>query len=113
VRNKQTKETFMIQAQRRILLTMTALLFLFAACAPAQPTVTQEPVDISDEVATSVALTVAAQNTQTAEARGSSNPYAYPADLNPSRAAHSDPRPRRDSIAKTRICLQRHQPPTV
>jgi hypothetical protein len=58
----------MIQAQRRILLTMTALLFLFAACAPAQPTVTQEPVDISDEVATSVALTVAAQNTQTAEA---------------------------------------------
>ena len=58
----------MIRSQKRILLTITAVIFLFAACTPAPPTPTQEPVDTSDQVATAVALTVAAQNTQTAEA---------------------------------------------
>ena len=58
----------MIQSTKRILLTMMAMVLLFGACAPAQPTQTQEVVDIEDEVATAVALTVAAQNTQTAEA---------------------------------------------
>ncbi|HJR81123.1 MAG TPA: NBR1-Ig-like domain-containing protein [Anaerolineales bacterium] len=58
----------MVQPRKRILLTMTAVVILIAACAPAQPTPTQEPEDTSAQVATAVALTVAAQNTQTAEA---------------------------------------------
>ena len=56
----------MIQPTKRNLLSMMAVIFLLAACSPAQPT--QEPVDIADQVATAVALTVAAQNTQTAAA---------------------------------------------
>jgi len=52
---------------KRILLSMMGVILLLAACAPAaQPT--ESPVDIADQVATAVALTVAAQNTQTAEA---------------------------------------------
>jgi len=49
---------------------MIAVILLLAACAPAQPTSapTQDTEDIENQVATSVALTVAAQNTQTAEA---------------------------------------------
>lgn len=58
----------MVQPKKRILLTVTVVVLLTAACAPAQPTPTQEPVDTSSQVATAVALTVAAQNTQTAEA---------------------------------------------
>jgi Ig-like domain from next to BRCA1 gene len=70
LRNKQTKETIMIQPAKRILLSLIAAIFLLVACAPApaQPTQTQEVVDIDAEIATAVALTVAAQNTQTAEA---------------------------------------------
>jgi hypothetical protein len=58
----------MIQSAKRILLSLMAVIFLLAACTPAQPTPTQEAVDIDAEIATGVALTVAAQNTQTAEA---------------------------------------------
>ena len=60
----------MMQPTKRILLSMIAVLLLLAACAPAQPTSapTQDTEDIENQVATSVALTVAAQNTQTAEA---------------------------------------------
>jgi len=56
----------MTQSTKRILLSMMAVIFLLAACAPAQPT--QDAVDIENQVATAVALTVAAQNTQTAAA---------------------------------------------
>ena len=57
----------MTQSTKRILLSLIAVIFLLAACAPpAQPT--QDPADIENQVATAVALTVAAQNTQTAEA---------------------------------------------
>ena len=57
----------MIQSTKRILLSMIGVILLLAACAPAaQPT--ESPEDIADQVATAVALTVAAQNTQTAEA---------------------------------------------
>lgn len=48
---------------KKILLSAMALIFLLAACQPAQPT--QNPSDIADQVATSVALTVAAQNALT------------------------------------------------
>ena len=59
-----------MQPTKRILLSMIAVILLLAACAPAQPTSapTQDTEDIENQVATSVALTVAAQNTQTAEA---------------------------------------------
>ena len=43
-----------------------ALIFLLSACQPAQPT--QNPSEIADQVATSVALTVAAQNALTLSA---------------------------------------------
>jgi Ig-like domain from next to BRCA1 gene len=60
----------MMQPTKRILLSLMSVIFLLAACAPAQPTAapTQDTDDIENQVATSVALTVAAQNTQTAEA---------------------------------------------
>jgi len=48
---------------RKILLFAIALIFLLSACQPAQPTL--NPDDIANQVATSVALTVAAQNAQT------------------------------------------------
>jgi Ig-like domain from next to BRCA1 gene len=48
---------------KKILISAIALIFLLAACQPAQPT--QNPGDIANQVATSVALTVAAQNALT------------------------------------------------
>jgi hypothetical protein len=57
----------MIKSTKRILLSLMAVIFLLAACAP-PPQPTPEPVDIESQVATAVALTVAAQNTQTAAA---------------------------------------------
>ena len=53
----------MSQPTKPSLLTTMAAIFLLAACAPAQPT--QNPEDIANQVATAVALTVAAQNAQT------------------------------------------------
>jgi hypothetical protein len=55
---KQTKRNF---------LTALSVVFLLAACAPAQPQ-TPNPVDVANQVATSVALTVASQNLDTQEA---------------------------------------------
>jgi hypothetical protein len=49
------------------------MILVLAACAPAPPT--QDPVDVQNQVATSVALTVAAQNAQT-EAAASEVPPA-------------------------------------
>lgn len=48
---------------KRILFAAVAMIFVLSACMPAQPT--PNPVDIENQVATSVALTVAAQNAQT------------------------------------------------
>jgi hypothetical protein len=48
---------------KKILFAAVATIFVLSACMPAQPT--QSPVDISNQVATAVALTVAAQNAQT------------------------------------------------
>jgi hypothetical protein len=50
-------------SRKKILFTTIVVIFLFSACAPAQPT--QSPEDIANQIATSVALTVAAQNAQT------------------------------------------------
>ena len=57
----------MKQTTIRILFTALTIAFLLAACAPA-PVQTPNPDDIANQVATSVALTVAAQNLDTAEA---------------------------------------------
>jgi hypothetical protein len=48
---------------KRILFGVIAVTVLLAACQPAPPT--QNPEDIANQVSTSVALTVAAQNAQT------------------------------------------------
>ncbi|HLF74056.1 MAG TPA: NBR1-Ig-like domain-containing protein [Anaerolineales bacterium] len=56
----------MNRSPKRILLATLAVVLLFAACTPVEPT--QDPRDIEDQIATAVALTVAAQNTQTAAA---------------------------------------------
>ena len=57
----------MKQSRKQIILTTLTIIFLLAACAPAQvPTL--DPEEVSDLVATSVALTVASQNLDTAEA---------------------------------------------
>jgi hypothetical protein len=50
--------------KRTFVFTAIAVILLVAACAPA-PLPTQSPEDIANQVATSVALTVAAQNAQT------------------------------------------------
>ncbi|MCI0550291.1 MAG: hypothetical protein L0287_05010 [Anaerolineae bacterium] len=57
----------MKKSTKRIPFSAMAVIFLLAACVPAQPTV--DPNEVANQVATSVALTVAAQNTQTAAAR--------------------------------------------
>lgn len=58
----------MEQSMRKILFTATALILLLAACAPAQAP-TPDPNVVANLVATSVALTVASQNLDTAEAQ--------------------------------------------
>jgi len=53
----------MSSSKKNFLLGSVAVIVLLSACQPAQPT--QDAIDIANEVATSVALTVAAQNAQT------------------------------------------------
>lgn len=57
----------MSPSTKKILFSAVALMFVLTACMPAQPT--QNPVDVQSEVATAVALTVAAQNAQTQAAQ--------------------------------------------
>ena len=56
----------MSASKEKILLGVMAVIVLLSACQPAVPT--QDPEDIANEVATSVALTVAAGNAQTQSA---------------------------------------------
>src|SRR5215211_6102956 len=56
----------MSPSTKHALSSIVALIFLLAACVPAQPT--QSPAVVANQVATSVALTVAAQNAQTQSA---------------------------------------------
>jgi Ig-like domain from next to BRCA1 gene len=53
----------MSPSQNKFLLGTMAVIILLSACQPAQPT--QNAIDIENQVATSVALTVSAQNAQT------------------------------------------------
>lgn len=57
----------MNQTAKKILFTTMAVIVLLTACLPQQPT--QSPEDTANQIATSVALTVAAQSTQTAAAQ--------------------------------------------
>lgn len=64
---------------KRILFSAMTAVFLLAACVPAaQPTV--DPDEVANQVSTSVALTVAAQNTQDALARPSETPTLVPTE---------------------------------
>jgi len=59
----------------KFLFPVMATILLLAACAPTgQPQPTQDPSDVEHQVATSVALTVAAQNTQTEAAKPADQP---------------------------------------
>jgi hypothetical protein len=58
----------MNKTMRQILLTSILILILLAACAPA-PVETPDPDEINSQIATSVALTVASQNLETAQAQ--------------------------------------------
>lgn len=53
--------------KRTIVFFALAIILLLSACVPAQPT--QNPQDVQNEVATAVALTIAAQNAQTQAAQ--------------------------------------------
>lgn len=57
----------MKQSMRTFLFAALAFILLLAACAPAQVE-TPDPQEVANQVATSVALTVASQNLDTAEA---------------------------------------------
>ena len=54
----------MNKSKDRILFSAMAVIFILAACVPAQPQPpTEDAEEVANQIATSVALTVAAQNT--------------------------------------------------
>jgi hypothetical protein len=63
MRNK-TKENTMTQTLKRILFSAIAVIVLLTACLP-QGQATPDPVEIANQIATSVALTVSAAQAQT------------------------------------------------
>ena len=79
----------MSSSKKRFLFGAVALIVLLTACQPVQPT--QNPEDVADQVATSVALTVAAQNAQT-QAAVSPTPEATNTTL-PTQTAEGVPSP--------------------
>ncbi|MEO5886493.1 MAG: hypothetical protein ABIQ77_02425, partial [Anaerolineales bacterium] len=72
----------MNKSKDRILFPALAVIFILAACVPAQPQLpTQDSGQITNQIATSVALTVAAQNTQTEAARPTDTPPPAPTEV--------------------------------
>lgn len=69
----------MKQSTQRIFFTTLAATFLLAACVPGQAA-TPDPVDIANQVATSVALTVASQNLETQQAAPAATNTPLPTD---------------------------------
>ena len=69
----------MKQSTQRIFFTALAVIFLLAACAPAQVP-TPDPDEIANQVATSVALTVASQNLETEQAAPAATNTLVPTD---------------------------------
>src|SRR5688500_20276153 len=69
----------MNKSKDRILFSAIAVIFILAACVPAQPQPpTEDAEEVANQIATSVALTVAAQNTQTEAARPTGTPPSTP-----------------------------------
>lgn len=78
----------MNKSRDRILFSALAVIFILAACVPAQPQLpTQDPGEVANQIATSVALTVAAQNTQTEAARPTDTPSPTPTEVLPATLA--------------------------
>lgn len=69
----------MKQSTQRIFFTALAVIFLLAACAPAQ-VATPDSAEIANQVATSVALTVASQNLETEQAAPAATNTPVPTD---------------------------------
>jgi hypothetical protein len=69
----------MKQSTQRIFFTALAVIFLLAACVPGQVQ-TPDPAEIANQVATSVALTVAAQNLETQQAAPVATNTSLPTD---------------------------------
>ena len=69
----------MKQSTQRILFSALAVMFLLAACIPAQPE-TPDPAEIENQIATSVALTVASQNLETEQAAPEATNTSLPTD---------------------------------
>ena len=69
----------MNQSTKRILFTALTAIFLLAACVPAQPA-TPDPADVANQIATSVALTVASQNLETQQAAPQETATPIPTD---------------------------------
>ena len=74
----------MNKSKDRILFSAMAVIFILAACVPAQPQLpTQDSGQVANQIATSVALTVAAQNAQTEAARPTDTPPPTPTEVVP------------------------------
>lgn len=69
----------MKQSMKRIVFTALTAIFLLAACVPAQPA-TPDPADVANQIATSVALTVASQNLETQQAAPEETATPIPTD---------------------------------
>ena len=69
----------MKQSTQRILFSALAAIFLLSACFPA-PAETPDPAEIENQVATSVALTVASQNLETQQAAPVATETPLPTD---------------------------------
>lgn len=88
---------------KKFLFSALALMFLLAACAPAQPT--QSPDDIANQVATSVALTVAAQNAQTQAAQSAVPPATNTTLPTQTEAVVASPTPILPTATNTAVVL--------
>lgn len=69
----------MKQSTQRFLFSALAVIFLLSACSPA-PAATPDPALIENQVATSVALTVASQNLETQQAAPAATNTSLPTD---------------------------------
>jgi hypothetical protein len=88
---------------KRFLFSALAMIFLISACAPAQPT--QSPEDIESQVATSVALTVAAQNAQTQAAQSAVPPATNTTLPTQTEAVVASPTPILPTATNTAVVL--------
>ena len=88
---------------KRFLFSALAMIFVISACAPAQPT--QSPEDIESQVATSVALTVAAQNAQTQAAQSAVPPATNTTLPTQTEAVVASPTPILPTATNTAVVL--------